>query len=125
MANTATEQLADLAKVFKALGHPTRLWIVRNLAKGEMCVNDFVTGTQSEFSAVSQHLTVLKNANIVKCKKRGKHVFYKLTYISIPWFIDCIEERNRLPPHIREDQIELAEKYRKDLITRLENLVID
>ena len=50
MANDETRELANLAEVFKALGHPTRLWIAKNLEGKELCVCDFVTGTGEEFS---------------------------------------------------------------------------
>ena len=125
MANDATKNLASLAEVFKTLGHPTRLWIVRNLAKGEMCVCDFVEGTGEEFSAVSQHLNVLKKAHVVEAEKRGKHVFYKLVYNCIPWLIDCMEVRNEVMRYSREEQLALAEQQRKSLIEHLKSLPLE
>ena len=84
MANDETKELANLAEVFKALGHPTRLWIVKHLAGKELCVCDFVAGTNEEFSAISQHLNVLKKARVVKFEKRGKHIF-AFHGLSIAW----------------------------------------
>ena len=37
------------AEVFKALGHPTRLWIVQQLADGEHCVCEFVEAVGADF----------------------------------------------------------------------------
>ena len=125
MANDATKNLASLAEVFKALGHPTRLWIVRNLAKGEMCVCDFVAGTGEEFSAVSQHLNVLKKAHVVESEKRGKHIFYKLVYNCIPWLIDCMEVRNDVMRYSREEQLAIAEQQRQTLIEHLKSLPLE
>lgn len=125
MANDATKNLADLAEVFKALGHPTRLWIVRNLARGEMCVCDFVQGTGEEFSAVSQHLNVLKKARVVEAEKRGKHIFYRLVYTCIPWLIDCMEARNHVLQLSGEEQVALAEKQRQTLIDHLKSLPLE
>lgn len=125
MANNATKKLTDLAEVFKALGHPTRLWIVRNLAKGEMCVCDFVEGTGEEFSAVSQHLNVLKKVHVVEAEKRGKHVFYKLVYTCIPWLIDCMEVRNEVLHLTQEEKMALAEKQRQALIEHLKSLPLE
>ena len=125
MANDATKNLASLAEVFKALGHPTRLWIVRNLAKGEMCVCDFVAGTGEEFSAVSQHLNVLKKAHVVESEKRGKHIFYKLVYNCIPWLIDCMEVRNEVMRYSREEQLAIAEQQRQTLIEHLKSLPLE
>lgn len=84
MANDETRELANLAEVFKALGHPTRLWIAKNLEGKELCVCDFVTGTGEEFSSISQHLNVLKKAHVVECDKRGKHVFTDLRIRAFP-----------------------------------------
>lgn len=125
MANDATKNLADLAEVFKALGHPTRLWIVRNLARGEMCVCNFVQGTGEEFSAVSQHLNVLKKARVVEAEKRGKHIFYRLVYTCIPWLIDCMEARNHVLQLSGEEQDALAEKQRQTLIDHLKSLPLE
>ena len=43
------------AEVFKALGHPIRLWIVKQLADGaEHCVCEFVNAVGVKFATVSQ-----------------------------------------------------------------------
>lgn len=125
MANDATKKLTSLAEVFKALGHPTRLWIVRSLAKKEMCVCDFVEGTGEEFSAVSQHLNVLKRVHVVEAEKRGKHVYYKLVYNCIPWLIDCMEVRNEVLRLSRQEQLALAEQQRQNLIEHLKSLPLE
>lgn len=78
------------AEVFKALGHPTRLWIVRQLADGEHCVCEFVDSVGADFSTISKHLSVLKNAGVIEDDKRGKSVFYRLKCPCIIDFISCI-----------------------------------
>ena len=79
------------AKIFKALAHPTRLWMVEKLAKGECCVCEFADVVDVDFSTVSKHLSVLKQAGIVKDDKRGKQVFYSLEVPCILNFMDCVE----------------------------------
>lgn len=116
MSNEATKSLQHLADVFKSLGHPTRLWIVRRLEHGECCVQDFVTGTREEFSTVSQHLNVLKHSGVVESERRGKQVFYQLRYPCIPWLIDCMEARDQFD-HTRADDVRL------DLRAKLEELL--
>lgn len=82
------------AEVFKALGHPIRLWIVKQLADGaEHCVCEFVDAVGVKFATVSQHLTVLKNAGIITDDKRGKQVFYRLTCPCIAKTIECISKK--------------------------------
>lgn len=81
------------ADIFKALGHPTRLWIVEQLADGkEHCVCEFVEAVGADFSTISQHLAVLKNADVIVDDKRGKQVFYKLCRPCIIDFIECLRK---------------------------------
>ena len=76
--------------VLKALAHPTRLYIIEELARGEQCVCKFVEAIKADFSTVSKHLAVLKNAGIVEIEKRGQLGFYRLRMQCLPAFINCI-----------------------------------
>ncbi len=80
------------AKIFKALGHPTRLWITEKLAQGECCVCNLVEPLGADFSTVSKHLSVLKEAGIVADDKRGKQVYYTLKVPCILSFMSCVED---------------------------------
>ncbi len=80
------------ANVLKALSHPTRLWMAEKLADGERCVCEFVEEVDADFSTVSKHLSVLKNAGIVNMEKRGKQVFYSLKVPCVLQFMNCVEE---------------------------------
>jgi ArsR family transcriptional regulator len=63
--------------IFKAIGHPIRLQIVRGLLRKEECnVNTIVEKLGIPQSTVSQHLSVLKNAGILSCRKKGVEICY-------------------------------------------------
>lgn len=79
------------AKVLKALAHPTRLWMVEELARGECCVCEFFEAMDVDFSTVSKHLAVLKQAGIVDVEKRGKQMFYRLKVPCVLEFMGCVE----------------------------------
>ncbi len=79
------------AKVLKALAHPTRLWMTEQLSKGEKCVCEFAEVIQADFSTVSKHLSILKQAGVVEDEKRGKQVYYSLKVPCLLKFMDCIE----------------------------------
>ena len=83
--------LAAKTKVLKALAHPARLWMVEQLAVGERCVCELVDGLGLDFSTVSKHLLVLKNAGVVADDKRGKQVFYSLKVPCVLNFMHCVE----------------------------------
>lgn len=83
------------SEVFKALGHPTRLWIIQQLAdREEHCVCEFVEAIDVQFATLSQHLTILKQAGLVEDEKRGKYVFYRLSCPCILQVLSCLATRN-------------------------------
>jgi ArsR family transcriptional regulator len=82
---------AAKARVIKALAHPTRLWMVERLADGERCVCEFADDVDADFSTVSKHLALLRQAGIVEDEKRGKQVFYRLKVPCVIKFMNCVE----------------------------------
>ncbi len=79
------------ARIVKALAHPTRLFIVDELAKGERCVCELTDMIGADTSTVSKHLTVLKSAGIVQDEKRGLMVYYTLRVPCIVNLFGCVE----------------------------------
>ncbi len=79
------------ARIVKALAHPTRLFIVDELAKRERCVCELTAMVGSDISTVSKHLSLLKTAGIVVDEKRGTQVFYNLRVGCVLKFFDCVE----------------------------------
>ena len=84
-------ELKRRATVFKALAHPTRLFIVEELGKSERCVCELTEMIGADTSTVSRHLSVLRNAGIVNDEKRGLQVFYSLKTPCILDFFSCVE----------------------------------
>ncbi len=79
------------ANVMKALAHPTRLFIVDQLAEGERCVCELTEMVNADVSTVSRHLAVLKGAGIVDDDKRGTQVFYSLRVPCVLNWYACVE----------------------------------
>lgn len=79
------------ARVVKALAHPTRLFIIDELAKGERCVCELTEMIGVDISTVSKHLAVLKSARLVQDERRGLLVYYTLKTPCIKDFVECIE----------------------------------
>jgi len=79
-------------RVVKAMAHPTRMFIVDELARaGERCVCELTEMIGDDMSTVSKHLSVLKNAGIIADDKRGNQVFYRLKVPCIMDFFRCVE----------------------------------
>lgn len=68
----------DRIKVFKALGEESRLKIVESLFGSELSVSEITENTGIQYSQVSHHLSVLRNAGIVSDLRAGKYVVYKI-----------------------------------------------
>jgi len=92
MKGKAKTLIEAKANVLKALGHPTRLWMAEQLGEGEKCVCELGENIDADFSTVSKHLAILKQAGVVVDEKRGKQVFYRLKVPCILNFMPCIEE---------------------------------
>lgn len=69
----------ELALLTKAVGHPSRVQILRLLARRTTCVcGDIVDELPLAQSTVSQHLKVLKDAGLIKGEIDGPRVCYCL-----------------------------------------------
>jgi len=79
------------ATVIKAMAHPSRLFIVDELSRGERCVCDLTDMIGADVSTVSKHLAVLKDAGLVLDNRRGHQVFYRLRVPCILNFFGCVE----------------------------------
>jgi len=83
------------ARIIKALAHPTRLFIVDELARGERSVRELTKLIGVEMPTVSRHLSVLRNAGILADDKRGLQVFYRLRVPCVLNFFKCVEAVQR------------------------------
>ncbi len=70
---------SDIAEMLKAIGHPVRLAIVRELAKrSSCCCGDMCDCFPLSQSTVSQHLAVMKEAGILDSERDGNRSRFRL-----------------------------------------------
>ena len=67
-----------LHDTMRALSDPTRREILQMLKKGTMSAGDLVAKFDMSAAAVSRHLAVLKEAELVRDKREGKFIYYTL-----------------------------------------------
>ena len=80
------------AAVLKALAHPTRIFIVEVIDRdGPQSVQKLAAMVDADTSTVSRHLSVLKNAGILRDRKDGTTVFYSLSCGCIGGFMNGLE----------------------------------
>ena len=79
--------METLIKIFKALSDETRLKILMIISSKVICQKGISKYLQISDSAVSQHIKILKEANILTGYKEGYYVFYR---INEDVFNECI-----------------------------------
>ncbi|MBR3817774.1 MAG: winged helix-turn-helix transcriptional regulator [Clostridia bacterium] len=67
-----------LQNTLKALADPTRREILNLLKKGSMSAGEISEKFSVSFAAVSRHLSVLKDAELIRDKRDGKYIYYEL-----------------------------------------------
>jgi DNA-binding transcriptional ArsR family regulator len=85
------ERYEARAKIIKAIAHPTRLFIIDELSRGERCVCELTAMIGADTSTVSKHLSLLKAAGLVSDDKRGLQIFYRLRCPCVMDFLGCVE----------------------------------
>ena len=76
--------------MFRALGHPVRLQMVKGLMQNSCNVNKIVKKLKLPQSTVSQHLRVLKSAGIVKGQRKGVKICYCVEDVLVKEIIKLI-----------------------------------
>ena len=95
MSKYSQQASEEVSVVFKALGHPVRLWMAEQLADGEQSVQDMVRLCRLNYSTVSLHLKAMREAGIVTSRKKGNFQLYRLIYPCIPDLIRNIRLKNQ------------------------------
>jgi DNA-binding transcriptional ArsR family regulator len=72
-----------LARVFKVLSVGSRLRMVRLLRSRSLCVNALAGYLEISPAAVSQHLRVLRDADVVTADKQGYFVHYRVNEATL------------------------------------------
>lgn len=68
----------EAARLLSALANPLRLRILRQLLQDTACVTDFVEGLGVDQPKVSQHLAVLREAGVIRCRAEGRKRCYSV-----------------------------------------------
>ena len=72
------QKLSLKAKLFRGLADTTRLSILESLRNGEKTTSQIVKETSQNQSNISNHLACLLDCGLVRNRREGKNVFYKL-----------------------------------------------
>ncbi len=77
----------------KALAHPLRLAIITFIDKnGEINVNKIYRSLRLEQSITSQHLKILRTAELVKHRRDGKRIYYSIHYTNVKQLMNIVRK---------------------------------
>lgn len=87
--------MEDIITILKALSDENRINILRLISQKNICAKGIAHHLNITEAAVSQHIKILKEANLVIGDKRGYHIMYKINKVKldkVKLFINSINE---------------------------------
>ncbi|MFO7676182.1 MAG: metalloregulator ArsR/SmtB family transcription factor [bacterium] len=72
------QHISGPARLLAALGNEHRLAILELLRPGERCVCEITPAFALDASVVSRHLAVLERAGVVRSRRAGRRIFYRV-----------------------------------------------
>ena len=82
-----SEEINELASLFKAMGHPARIAIIQFLRTQEKCIcTDLVNELPLAQPTISQHLKELKNAGLINGTVDGPRSCYCINWTAFEKF---------------------------------------
>lgn len=96
------DKYSKTAERLKALAEPTRLKILEMLSSEEMCVCEIIDKLHLSQPAISHHLKILRQADIIKDRKEGKWIFYSLNKKEYLTLLDDLQREFLLDKPIME-----------------------
>jgi len=80
------------AEISKTIAHPIRIAILHCLKDGEKTVNALVKTIGASQSNISQHLALMRQRQIVKTRKSGSTIYYRVSSPKISQACDMVRE---------------------------------
>ncbi len=74
---------SELARITRSMANPHRLEIIELLAQGEFSVEQIADQTSLSIANASQHLQVLKVAQLVEINRQGNFIYYRLSNSNV------------------------------------------
>ena len=119
----------ELARITKALANPHRLEIIELLAQGDYSVEQIAIQTSLSVANASQHLQVLKTAQLVAISRNGNFIHYRLANTNVfkAWKalrelgVDRIASIEKLVRDFRQSKFKLESVTIDGLIEKIDN----
>lgn len=119
----------ELARITKSMANAHRLEIIELLAQGEFSVEQIAGQTNLSIASASQHLQVLKVAQLVEINRQGNFIYYRLASNNVfkAWKalrdlgFERIATIEKLVRHFRKSKYDFETVTNDDLLRKLES----
>ncbi len=119
----------ELSQITKAMANPHRLEIIELLAQNEFSVEQIAIQTNLSIANTSQHLQVLKNAQLVDINRQGNFIHYRLANTNVfkTWKalrelgIERIASIEKIVKEFRQSKFKLESLTIDELLKKLES----
>ena len=92
MNSEIEKEYGEKAEVFKALAHPTRLFVLHAIKEKSLSVKELTEMVGVDISTMSKHLDILKKHKIIEGRKEKNYVYYRLAIPCILNFKSCVNK---------------------------------
>jgi ArsR family transcriptional regulator len=100
-----------MERVFEALSSTVRRKILAYLSHAELTAGDIASRFSISKPAVSQHLSILEAAGLVRSEKRGQYVYYGLVRENLVNTLnDFVQEVCPVSKPLKRESAKLADK---------------
>lgn len=120
---------SELARITKALANPHRLEIIELLAQGDFSVEQISIQTNLSIANASQHLQILKSAQLVDVSRQGNFVHYRLSNSNVftvwktlrDFGIERLASIEKLISDFRNSKVNVESVTTEDLVKKIKN----
>ncbi len=84
--------MLNVSKLLKVLGDENRLKMLTYLSQGELSVCEMMQKMNMSQPTVSHHLKILKNLELIKSRKSGKWIYYRIDIEKARLFQEKLDE---------------------------------
>lgn len=103
----------DIEKMLKALGEPMRFKIYKNILKRKHCVRSLSKKLGISEPAISQHLKVMREADLIYGEKYGYHTHYLPRQDAIDFLTEAFLEMQNQSLILERDVLVCQCEFRK------------
>jgi rhodanese-related sulfurtransferase/predicted transcriptional regulator len=111
-ASPKKQIFTHFARIAKAMASANRLELLETLAQGERPVEKLAEATRMTVANTSHHLQVLREGGLVRARKEGQQVIYRLSDDEIPHMLDCLRRVGER--HVAEVELIVREHFSSD-----------